>query len=961
MRTLYRSAPFLTLVASMLSVTAAFVIPYSRFLFSSSFSWAAFCLATFLPIDRFFVDTASVQKYRRIDVVVCSTCIVLSSACASLLGERGNGLAAVLIPVLVHILRFQYMAPDPTLATHDKPVAAVAPVREDDPHVDPTTLFFITTSSFLALVPNYPGASQLLFGVCSSIFSATYLSISDISIPLNKAVLREIAFYTSAGLLLVSGVLDGWSGWTELTSGGLAKYILLWSLFSAVKNMIIMFLIQQLSPINASFVDLIGILSTSFYTHVAWKIVSMCLSYMAIASTLLPPAIGERKVRFMPVRLGKLITLVIAGFTLGFGIFFGTRARTVGRTVSTKAFAASTAGELTWNTTIHPAAFLVDTKTLEFENYVTKQSATYPELVKEYIRRYGVNPPPSFDKWYAFAVQRRSIIFDDYDSIYNSLRPFWGLEPVTIRQSVREALGNPDNFLMGIIIRDGEIVRVTGNGERWFEDAVREMLEDFVEFLPDMDFAINLHEEARVIVPYADLKALRTVPMTSGSKNRFTVRDENENAALEASQQYVYDNLTSTVFDYFARQPAWGHAKLPCSPLSPAKTTGENDVNRYSMSIGFVTNSYLATDICTHPSFRDEHGLFVRPAAFNIATDLVPVFSQSKGSTFSDILFPSPWYWAERVAYDASKDVPWADKRSTLYWRGSTTGGFSRAGSWRRSHRQRTVGYFTSFDKTCTMLVDGADVAALDGMVDIVTPKPKRRRQRRDEPLTGKTPAGRADAPGASPAAKSEADLIKESMEDIRESARELTEALEQGMQDALAKTDMAKNEFVEKVVPRQSFHDYVDVHFTSYRQCDDKDCQEQAAAFGAPAKPADFQDAWKFKFLLDMDGNGLSSRFYAFLKSRSLVMKQTVLREWHDSRLMPWVHYVPLSTGLDEGFETLKFLIQNDELAEYIAVQGQKWQRKALRREDMQIYFFRLLLEYGRVIDDNRDSIGSV
>lgn len=46
-------------------------------------------------------------------------------------------------------------------------------------------------------------------------------------------------------------------------------------------------------------------------------------------------------------------------------------------------------------------------------------------------------------------------------------------------------------------------------------------------------------------------------------------------------------------------------------------------------------------------------------------------------------------------------------------------------------------------------------------------------------------------------------------------------------------------------------------------------------------------------------------------------------------------------------------------EDAKWIAQEGKQWAAQALRREDAEIYLFRLLLEWGRVISDKRDSIG--
>ena len=44
---------------------------------------------------------------------------------------------------------------------------------------------------------------------------------------------------------------------------------------------------------------------------------------------------------------------------------------------------------------------------------------------------------------------------------------------------------------------------------------------------------------------------------------------------------------------------------------------------------------------------------------------------------------------------------------------------------------------------------------------------------------------------------------------------------------------------------------------------------------------------------------------------------------------------------------------------AEAIARQGKVWTEKVLRKEDMEVYMFRLLLEWGRLTDDRRTEIG--
>lgn len=46
-------------------------------------------------------------------------------------------------------------------------------------------------------------------------------------------------------------------------------------------------------------------------------------------------------------------------------------------------------------------------------------------------------------------------------------------------------------------------------------------------------------------------------------------------------------------------------------------------------------------------------------------------------------------------------------------------------------------------------------------------------------------------------------------------------------------------------------------------------------------------------------------------------------------------------------------------EDAKWISEQGKRWANQAIRRDDAEIYMFRLLLEWGRLIDDKRDDLG--
>ncbi|KAK3942423.1 glycosyltransferase family 90 protein [Diplogelasinospora grovesii] len=536
----------------------------------------------------------------------------------------------------------------------------------------------------------------------------------------------------------------------------------------------------------------------------------------------------------------------------------------------------------------HPIWHLITDGERELEETKQRQSRTLAEAVAEYRRRYGMPPPPNFDRWWAFAKSKDVQLPDEFDMIYELITPFWGLKPSTVRARAREALGF-DNALLGVQIRGGNVTNVEGAGNPWQKDATRGMMASFVEFLPDMDLAFNVHDEPRVVVPHEDMARLveraKTVNMPAANANAVGKKPRNEFTGRPAdlNEGSRFEETKLTRFNIFAHQPTWTHSRMSCPPDSPTRRLEEDervdDVGRYGLSaLGFVYNMTAMSDICLSPSLSETFGFFDRPNAYNVVHDLFPIFSQSKISSYADILYPSPWYWFEKVPYDEKKDMEWAEKADQLYWRGSTTGGYSRNGGWRRQHRQRFV-----------QKINAADNAKI------------------------------------------------------------------------LVNPDSTNQEWEVKEVPRGDYKGLMDVYFSHVGQCDQGDCDAQKEFFTIK-EYADQEDAYKYKYVLDLDGNAFSGRFYAFLKSKSLVYKWAVFREWHYEWLKSWVHYIPLSLQGDDWLEAVRFFGDGNlgkKEAERMGMQGREWANKVLRHEDMEVWFFRLLLEYGRVIDDDRDKIG--
>jgi hypothetical protein len=149
------------------------------------------------------------------------------------------------------------------------------------------------------------------------------------------------------------------------------------------------------------------------------------------------------------------------------------------------------------------------------------------------------------------------------------------------------------------------------------------------------------------------------------------------------------------------------------------------------------------------------------------------------------------------------------------------------------------------------------------------------------------------------------------------------------------------------------------DIKFTAYIQCEPQtECEQQANLYGRHEREGR-PKMYQHRLCADIDGNSYSGRWYSILRSHSTPFKQTIYREWHDDRLFPWVHYVPMSVSFDEVPELTRYLSQTDigdKLAKEIANQGREWFQQALRWEDFQVYFFRLALEYARLLDDDRE-----
>ncbi|WWC72342.1 uncharacterized protein I206_106304 [Kwoniella pini CBS 10737] len=335
-----------------------------------------------------------------------------------------------------------------------------------------------------------------------------------------------------------------------------------------------------------------------------------------------------------------------------------------------------------------------------------------------------------------------------------------------------------------------------------------------------------------------------------------------------------------------------------CPPRSPIKS-----IDSLSSISNWMPNTSLS-----HKAFISSHSksmdLCSHPDMIPIhgavagksprANHLTPIFTLSKTALHADILGVPVEQWTK----GPSIDIPFEDKKiDRLLWRGSNTGTeYNVETPWRNSHRTRLISLTNFADQE-----DTEDNLGIDYI-----PPPKAMRM--------KTP--------------------------------------------------------LEKLVKKGNLGDWndntMDLAFTGGPiQCnvDDGTCDDLMADF-AWADQMTHEDEGNYKYIIDVDGNAWSARFKRLLTSGSLVLKATIMPEWWNDRIQPWVHYVPIQMDYSDLYDVMAFfqglpsMPGESALARDIANAGKNWSLTHWRKEDMIAYMFRLYLEWGRLVADQRISM---
>ncbi|KAJ6779582.1 hypothetical protein PWT90_04746 [Aphanocladium album] len=547
----------------------------------------------------------------------------------------------------------------------------------------------------------------------------------------------------------------------------------------------------------------------------------------------------------------------------------------------------------------HPIDSLIFDAQNRFAELLHKETKTIEDAAQAYRKRRRRHPPPGFDKWFEFAQSKNAIIVEEFfDQIHHDLEPFWGVEPSYMRRESQ-------NFEMTINVRNGNAT----SSSTWFWTEIwLRLIKNIEHALPDMDIPLNAMDEPRIIAPYEDIQHyMAKAANTMGLADPEDVISEFQSLPADGSADDT--EVQEKEWEGEETNPFWKLVRRGCPPESLARTAplladfdgtpvfNTSYAKPHSYK-GYVANSTLSRDVCHQPDLQGLAGVFIEPLSTSTTKTLFPLFGGSKLAVNNEILIPAAMY------YDGDKRFSGGDNPGAP-WAEKTNHVIWRGVATGGRNRNTT---WKGFQRHRFVAMNNATKVEL---AEHGGPPPE------NFAMPDRSYRVRAHKDGR-----------------LGEWLGNLTDVGLTDLSCSPAQTDL-----------RCSYTDH---------------------AYDT-VKGIDLAEQFNSKILPDIDGNSFSGRYLGFLKSTALPIKATVWREWHDSRLVPWKHFVPMDNRFTDYYGILDYFVgydgrgAHDTAAEKIATDGKDWADRVLRKEDMEIYVLRLLLEYGRLLDERRETMGWV
>lgn len=487
-----------------------------------------------------------------------------------------------------------------------------------------------------------------------------------------------------------------------------------------------------------------------------------------------------------------------------------------------------------------------------------KETKGIEAAAEAYRKRRGREPPPQFDEWVQFAEENHAVMVEDlFDQIYDDLNPFWALNPKTMRDAV---LAWP-HF---ISVRGGNVTLRTPQ-DRDLMRLRANMVARIAHLLPDIDLALNDMDETRLLVPWESINHYMEVAEDRRKKNPLPTDKSliiteypTREPPLYSPELYQHGMITNA--------PVWSLVQQSCSPSTPGRdapfTMDFDEPPSFpkgwpnGSTNGFVSNWTYAKDPCVHAHLRGLHGSFVEPLSMSTSQQLFPLFADTKLPMNNEIMLPAAAYWTNKEIYQGGdKHLEWTEKSDGLVWRGVASGGRNRLPTWARFHRHRFVS-----------MMNGTHVRAAQSQ------------------------NAHENDPDNYPALKKDIwmyDFPLPNPEDYP------VKAIEDGHLGAWI----------------DSFADAGFLELWCYPREQEPNCS-YTSPFFKHASMIPMKEQYRLKYLPDIDGNSFSGRYRGFLRSNSVPIKATVYSEWHDSRLIPWKHFVPMDNTFKDFWGIMQYFL---------------------------------------------------
>lgn len=560
----------------------------------------------------------------------------------------------------------------------------------------------------------------------------------------------------------------------------------------------------------------------------------------------------------------------------------------------------------------HPIETLIFKARTNADRYLTHAAASksLPVAINEYKARYGGrDPPPKFDEWYKFAVDHKSPIIDDFDQVVHDIRPFWGISPSKIREDIQRIAKEPGIALLKVANGTASHSLSSDSENALVMDELVKMVNKFAQHLPDIELPINLDDRPRVLTPWEDVRRFTEKAKQKGFGSKLPSINKREGQE-EATPPLPLD-LQGQISSSLSVRKYQELTALTCPPGTATRAGIHWDVRDFCLSCArpqsrgsgiFLADFAKSQTICHQSDLFHLHSFFFTSPSSPPLHDLVAVFSRSKTSSYSDILIPLPTL--DEVLHKANTQPDTSDfdmKTPALYWRGAQA------------------------EKVDDEMLHGGQQERL---VHLVT---------------------------------------------TNSSSRETLMLIPQNDMRSRAAYERVPTSLLNFLLP-------FDIGFSSVTP-------SASSEFTATKPPASNPLSNQYVLSLDaLSGSSASGQptFLSTLLSTSVPFSSTVFTSWYSSRLTPYLHFIPLDirfqglhatlayfTGM-KGKASAKDRLGNTkgamvngrevrlksrlEEAKWIAEQGMKWAGKALRKEDKEVYLFRVCLEWGRVVSDDRE-----